>query len=151
MPSDKIENTVPLLSAFFTEIGIIEQLSRAALERVLPDGMKQPHFGVLNHMVRLGLDESPAQLASAFQVTRPTMTNTIQKLEAKGYVVVKPDPRDGRAKIVQITDKGRAAREAGLAALGPLMQPLYETLGKDLFEELTPKLSRVRTYMDENR
>ena len=54
----------------FTEIGIIEQLARNRLERGLPDGLKVSQFVVLNHLVRLGGEWSPARLANAFQVTK---------------------------------------------------------------------------------
>ena len=49
----------PLLFRFFTEVGIIEQLARATLERALPDDLKMSQFIVLNHLVRLGGDWSP--------------------------------------------------------------------------------------------
>ena len=58
----------PLVFAFFNEIGIIEQLARNAFERVMPDGLRLPHFSVLNHFVRLGGERSPGELARAFQV-----------------------------------------------------------------------------------
>ena len=140
-----------LVFSFFNEIGIIEQMSRTALERVLPDGMKAPHFGVLNHMARLGQDESPAELASAFQVSRPTMTNTIQRLEAKGYVTVAPNPNDGRGKIVRITPKGKAARDAAIEALAPLFAKIFKDLGPAPFTATVPTLASVRAYLDENR
>jgi len=140
------------ISGFFLEISIIEQLARTQLERVLPDGMKEPHYGVLNHMVRLGKSsESPAALASAFQVTRPTMTNTIQRLEAKGYVVVTPNPDDGRGKQVWITEAGKAAREKAMAEVAPLFARMVEDLGMETFEKVIPVLSKIRSYMDENR
>ena len=77
----------PLVFVFFNEIGIIEQLARNLLERALPAGLKQPHFGVLNHLVRLGDDKSPLFLSRAFQVSNGTMTNTLQRLEARGQQV----------------------------------------------------------------
>jgi DNA-binding MarR family transcriptional regulator len=145
------DDTSALVFGFFNEIGIIEQLARTRLEKTLPDGLKMPHFGVLNHLVRLGKRESPAQLASAFQVTRPTMTNTVQRLEAKGYVTVSKDPADGRAKLVLITAAGLAARTAAIKALAPLLKRISGDLGTDLFAGLLPGLQKARVYLDENR
>lgn len=136
---------------FFNEIGIIEQLARTRVERILPGGMKMPHFGVLNHLVRLDKKESPAELAKAFQVTRPTMTNTVQRLEAKGYVSVEPNPTDGRAKLVLITPAGCRARNAAIEALAPLLAKISTDLGAELFTRPLPALQKVRIYMDENR
>ena len=73
----------PISFRFFTEIGIIEQLARNRLERGLPDGLKISQFSVLNHLVRLGGEWSPARLARAFQVTKGAMTNTLQRLEKR--------------------------------------------------------------------
>ncbi|MGH6951145.1 MAG: MarR family winged helix-turn-helix transcriptional regulator, partial [Vitreimonas sp.] len=59
------------------EIGIINQLAQTIFERVMPAGMTLAQFIVLNHFVRLGGSRSPAELASAFQLTRATMTSTL--------------------------------------------------------------------------
>ncbi len=141
----------PVLFRFLNEIGIIEQLSRNAFERVMPDGMKLSQFTVLNHFVRLGGTRSPAELASAFQVTRGAMTNTLQKLESKGYIEIRPDPQDGRGKQVTITDAGVAARTAAVAALAPHLDRLSGLLDLSEIEAVLPALVRLREILDEDR
>lgn len=136
---------------FFNELGIMEQLATTQLERALPQGLSKAQFGVLNHMVRLGKLETPAELASAFQVARPSMTNTVQKLAAKGFVQVEPHPEDGRSKIVKITETGIAAREEAIISLMPLFAQIGEALGTEVFEAAVPLLQKVRVYLDENR
>ncbi len=96
----------PVAFDFFTEIGIIAQLSQSRLQQALPGGLKLSHFTVLNHFARRGGEQSPAELARAFQVTKGAMTNTVQRLAARGLVAVRPDPRDGRAKLVSPTPAG---------------------------------------------
>ena len=90
------------LFTLFNEIGIISQLSSARLARMLPHGLTVAQFSVLNHLVRLEGDWSPARLAAAFQVTKGTMTSTLQRLVAKGLISLEPDPSDGRAKHVKL-------------------------------------------------
>lgn len=141
----------PPLFAFFNEIGIIEQLARNRFEQIMPHGLKLPHFSVLNHFVRLGVEQNPLALARAFQVSKGTMTNTIQRLEAKGFVSVRPDPRDGRGKIVAITDTGRAARNDAIAALAPLLATLEEAFSAEAFAQAVPFLSSVRAWLDRER
>ena len=97
---------------FFTEIGIIAQLSQTQFERLMPSGMTIAQFTVLNHCVRVGDGKSPARLAHAFQVTKGTMTSTLHRLEQKGLVAIHPDPADGRSKIVRITETGRPGPSA---------------------------------------
>lgn len=136
---------------FFNELGIMEQLVTMQLAAVLPASLNKSQFGVLNHIVRLGRRETPAELASAFQVTRPTMTNTLQKLEAKGFVEIKPSDLDRRSKIVTITQAGIDVRTQALSALVPLFEKIGDDLGAELFQKTRPLLEKVRIYLDENR
>lgn len=140
-----------LMFAVFSEIGIIEQLSRNRFEAVMPDGLLVPHFSVLNHLVRLGDDKSLKRLAFAFQVSKATMTNTVQRLEARGLVDVQRDPVDRRGKRVFITAAGRKMREDAIAALAPALGHLMADLGPELFEELLPRLAKLRADLDQRR
>jgi DNA-binding MarR family transcriptional regulator len=140
-----------LLFTVFNEIGIIEQLARTRFETVMPDGLLLPHFTVLNHLVRLGDDKSLKSLAFAFQVSKGAMTNTVQRLERRGLVTVRPDPRDGRGKRVFITEAGRAVRETAIAALGPELQDLAVSPGLAAFEAILPHLEAIRRALDAMR
>lgn len=139
------------LFAFFNEIGIISQLSNALFTRILPDGVHVAHFAILNHMVRLGDDRTPQQLASAMQVTKPTMTHSLKVLESRGFISVHPDPDDGRAKRVRLTDPGRAFRDAAIVAVEAGFAPIAARLAALPIAETTDILRKVRTILDESR
>lgn len=141
----------PAAFKFFNEIGVIAQLSANAFERVMPEGLSMAGFSVLNHLERLPGDWAPARLARAFQVTKGAMTNTLQRLEARGLVAVTADPRDGRGKLVEITPQGRAVRGAALAALAPLLAQVQAALPAAEMEAALPLLARVRAYLDAAR
>lgn len=141
----------PLLFTFFNEVGIIEQLARTAFERVMPKGMTVPQFSVLNHFVRLGGERTPAQLASAFQVSRATMTNTLKRLEAAGLIASTPDPDDGRSKRISLTPAGRAMRERCIASLMPLLDVFAERLDAGALKAAVPVLQGVRAELDGSR
>ncbi len=145
-PSDEAR-----LFTLFNEIGIIHQLSSTAFERVLPHGLTQAQFTVLNHCVRLGDNKTPAQLASAFQVTRGTLTSTLQRLETKGFVEIVPDAKDGRSKRVLLTPSGREAAAACIAAAAPILTRARSALSRSEVESLLPVLTKLRVWLDENR
>ncbi len=134
-----------------TEIGIIAQLSQARLERNLPDGLSAAQFGVLIHFSRRGGRESPARLASAFQVTKGAMTNTLQRLEAQGFVAIVGDPDDGRRKWVSLTAEGARAFELGLGAMRPHLENMRSAFTEDEFKAALPFLQALRVWLDENR
>jgi len=143
--------TDPAAFRVLNEIGIIAQLARAGLERATPEALSGAGFNVLNHLARLPGEWSPARLARAFQLTKGAMTNTLQRLEAEGYVRVEADAEDGRVKLVTITRAGLRARDATIAQLGPDIAALAASLPKTLFAELLPRLALLRAAMDASR
>ncbi len=140
-----------LVFQLFNEIGIIEQLARSHFESVMPDGLKLPHFSVLNHLIRLGDGTRPVDLARAFQVTKGTMTNTLGRLEARHAIRVNPDAEDGRTKRVYLTAQGRELHSRSIAALVPAFQPMKQLLPPSQFAEALPFLTDLRRYLDQAR
>jgi DNA-binding MarR family transcriptional regulator len=141
----------PPLFALLNEVAIIEHLARNRLERALPDGLRLSHFIVLNHLTRLGDGRSLARIARAVQVERPAMTNTIQKLEARGLVRTAPDPRDGRGKLVYLTEDGRAARAAAVGMAEACMADVAHGLTPEQITAMLPDLRRLRAALDRAR
>ena len=133
------------------EIGIIAQLSRARLEAAAGDELSGAGFSVLNHLARLPGDWSPARLARAFQLTKGAMTNTLQRLEASGFVRIEPAPDDGRVKHVRLTRAGKAARNGTLARMAPSMAALLKALPATFFADLLPRLADLRAHLDAAR
>lgn len=134
-----------------TEIGIVAQLSNAALERALPNGFRLSHFTVLHHLSRLGGTWTPARLARAIQVTRGAMTNTVQKLEAKGFIAVQIDHKDARRKLVTLTPAGQIMRDHALMEAAPVFAHLMDEFELSEFIEAQPFLARLRASMDKAR
>ena len=142
---------IKFVFSVFNEIGIIHQLSRALFEQVLPDQVTVPHFSVLNHLVRLGDGSTPLQLASAFQVPKATMTNTLQGLEKRKLIEMQPNPKDGRGKLVYLTDAGRNFREQAIQLLAPHMQSLAEAFDVSKLAPVLPVLKELREVLDNSR
>ena len=60
---------------------------------------------------------SPGHLVTATMVTSGTMTNRVDRLEARGLVARRPDPADRRGVLVRLTDDGRARVDRALDEL----------------------------------
>jgi DNA-binding MarR family transcriptional regulator len=137
--------------AFFLEVGILAQLSRALFEARLPAGFALPQFTVLNHLVRVKDGRTPLELARAFQVPKTSMTHSLAVLERHGLVEMRPNLRDGRSKCVFITDAGRAFRRTALAAIMPDMAKLAARFPAARLAEVLPVLTELRQIMDAQR
>lgn len=144
--------STPLTFEFFNEIGIIDQLASTMFVNALPAGMTKAQFTVLNHFVRLNLNEkSPADLANAFQVRRPTMTSTLARMEQAGLVHIRDNPDDGRAKLVAITAAGYHMRERCILALADLIPAMASIISDEEMQALLPTLKKLRAALDSAR
>ena len=66
-------------------------------------------------------------------------------------MVITPDPADGRAKRVRITDQGRRVRDQAIAALGPALSTLGTAFDDGEFAAALPFLERLRAHLDAAR
>ena len=141
----------PPTFALLNEIGIIEQLASTLFESRLPDGVLVSHFSVLNHLARRGDGATPLSLATAFQVPKTTMTHTLQGLERRGWIAMEPNPRDGRSKIVRLTEAGRAFAAEAVAALAPDIAEIERAVPRERIEATLPVLREIRAFLDAAR
>ncbi|MEZ5560035.1 MAG: MarR family transcriptional regulator [Pseudomonadales bacterium] len=135
----------------FNEINIVAQLSSNEMARRLPHDLTPSQFSVLNWFVRVDDVATPGRLARAFQVSKGAMTNTLGKLQQKGFITVTPDPGSGRRKLVRMTTTGRRARAAAIAGLGPVLDEFLPRIRPDDLRQLLRHLEAIRRYLDQRR
>ena len=66
--------------AVFGEIGVIEHLIRQSVQHHLPSGMTFAHFELLQHFIRNGDGQTPAELARVMLLSKAALTNILQKM-----------------------------------------------------------------------
>lgn len=141
----------PIAFQVLNEIGVINQLAQARAGHLLGPGLNLSQFVVLNHFTRLGGPRSLVQLASAMQVSKGAMSNTVARLAAKGLIDVQPDPADGRGKRVSLSDAGRAARQQALADLALGLADLGRDISPETLSAALPLLRQLRVWFDSHR
>lgn len=142
------DRTDDLAVSLFGELFMADQLARNRVSKALPKGMELSHFSVLNHLARINDERTPAQLARAFHVTRGAMTNTLAKLEWAGHIHIRPDWDDARQKFVAISPSGRAARDAAVAAVIPMIGDVVQALGAERVKAVLPILREMRVKLE---
>jgi DNA-binding MarR family transcriptional regulator len=78
-----------------------------AMAAMSPFGIHPGHKLILLELESAG-PRTQAQLAAASGYEPPTITLSVQQLEAAGLIARRSSPTDGRALIVELTDQGRA-------------------------------------------
>lgn len=86
-------------------------------------------FDVLSALRRSGspYQLSPGRLMAETMVASGTITNRIDRLQARGLVVRLPDPADGRGVMARLTPEGRRLVDMALAGL---LEWEHELLGR---------------------
>lgn len=109
----------PLTVQLFSELLLLDQFMRNRLIKHLPEGVELSQFLVLLHLATIGEEIGPARLATAFNVTRGAMSNTLGRLERNEQIVVRGDTVDARRKFVTISEKGQETLDQVVTALQP--------------------------------
>lgn len=128
-----------------------DQLARNRLSKALPKGMELSHFSVLNHLARSSEEKTPAQLARVFHVTRGAMTNTLNRLEWAGHIHVRPDWDDARRKMVSISSAGRAARDAAISVIAPILADTISEIGAERVRKALPVIREMRLRLENDQ
>ncbi|MEV6488666.1 MarR family transcriptional regulator [Actinoplanes sp. NPDC051633] len=83
------------------------------------------------------------ELARRTRMTKQAVGELIRYLAAHGYVTVAPDPDDGRARRVSLTDAGWRAIDTGERVIGDFDQWLNDAIGADVVVQLRQALDRI--------
>src|SRR5215208_4343884 len=91
------------------------------------------------------------ELANRAHTTKQAMRYTINQLEAAGYVERVPDPTDGRAKIIRLTERGWKLRRVGDEIIASLEEECVRQLGEERMRQFEALMKDVSSVLEENR
>jgi DNA-binding MarR family transcriptional regulator len=84
-------------------------------------------------------DASPSQLMDAIGTDTAGMTKLLDRLEAKGFVVRRPNPDDRRSVLIEPTERG--------LALAPQLTPVFGEVARQAFSGFTDNDAAKLTYL----
>lgn len=125
-----------------------------AVDRIVPVRLAQQghgtirvaHGAVLQHLDDSGTTVST--LAERAGMTKQAMAELVQYLERHAYVRRMPDPHDQRAKLVQVTDKGREVIAIARSLAPELERRLIDALGRSRWRELRKDLQTIHEIFE---
>jgi DNA-binding MarR family transcriptional regulator len=127
-------------------------LLEAAMEAVLAEfrrdlaasgyGDIRPTHGCVFRFVR---DEGLrlTELARLAGMTKQSVGEMVDDLADRGYVERVPDPLDGRAKLIRLTDRGAEAQRVGFGLFAELEARWAERYGADRLGQLRETLEEI--------
>lgn len=115
---------------------IINELNAAGF-----DDLRVPHMAVLQFPGPEGV--RPGTLAERAGMSKQAMNQLLRSLEALGYIARSDAPDEGRARIVRLTKRGRAAYTKIHDILHDIEREWIAELGPKHFADLKALLHRV--------
>jgi DNA-binding MarR family transcriptional regulator len=89
-----------------------------------------------------------SDLATQAQVTKATAGFIVDQLERSGLVTRVPDPDDGRARLVTITDEGQNAVRLAAEEVAAVEEEWTAHLGAHQMRQLRQTLTKLREITD---
>ena len=136
--------------------GLLLYIPYRHLENRVMDAIRAAGFDVTLAQARLlqRLDPDGSRLtalAEAAQVTKQTAGFLVDQLEKAGYVQRVPDPTDGRARLIQATDKAREATPPAEAEIARIEAEWEAHVGKRRMAQLRETLEMLCEITDPYR
>ena len=82
-------------------------------------------------------------LAERAHMTKQSVGEVATELELRGYLERVPDPNDGRAKIIRLTERGRQAQRLGRRMIDEIEQEWADRVGADRVAALRDALEAI--------
>jgi DNA-binding MarR family transcriptional regulator len=82
-------------------------------------------------------------LAERAHMTKQSVGEVVTELERLGYVERVPDPADGRAKIIRLTERGHGAQSLGRELIDEIEQEWAERFGAERVAALREALEVI--------
>jgi DNA-binding MarR family transcriptional regulator len=130
-------NTIAMLGRAYSLLGfkIVDGVVGAGYPQ------KPSHSAVFAQINPMG--SRLTELARGANMTPQAMGELVDELEALGYVERRPDPTDRRAKLIVLTDRGRACVAAGIATIDGIEDRITATLGERGHRQLRTLLRKL--------
>jgi DNA-binding MarR family transcriptional regulator len=107
--------------------------------------LRPAHANVFPFLTPDGI--SVSELATLARVRKQTMAEAVEQLERMGYVERRPNPRDGRSRLVFPTERGAAVKPVTHATAARVEQRWAELTSPAELEALRAALLRLLTEL----
>ncbi len=112
------------------------------------DDLSPSHFVVFQHMRSDGIRST--ELAEKAQMSKQAMGYLIAYLEEHNYVERIPDPTDGRARLVRLTESGWAVANVAYGVVEEIEAEWEEYLGTERMQQLRSILRELIALLGES-
>lgn len=122
-----------------------DDLAAPAAQRGYSD-IRQPHYQIFGNIRMGGIRLT--ELAARAQLSLAATSELVNDLESLGYLTRRPDPADGRAKLIDLTPRGRALLGDAGDRVAEIERQWSEVVGTPQFAEMCATMQRLLDELD---
>jgi len=127
---------------------LLDEIAQAEVNRQAGRRLLTPALArLLPHLSREGI--RPTELARRVDVTKQAVGQALAGLSALQLIELVPDPSDGRARLVRLTEAGAAAYGHGRGVLAFYASALSSRLGRARIAEISAGLTDVLAVLQQ--
>ena len=108
--------------------------------------IRDPHMQIFGN-VRMG-GVRLTELADRAQLSLAATSELVNDLEQMGYLVRRPDPADGRAKLIDLTKRGRDAMAAAGDRVADIERRWSKLMGAKEFAHMCRSMQNLLDKLD---
>ncbi|MGK2852532.1 MAG: MarR family winged helix-turn-helix transcriptional regulator [Microbacteriaceae bacterium] len=108
--------------------------------------VREPHFQIFGNIRMGGIRLT--ELAERAQLSLAATSELVNDLVELGYLERRPDPLDGRAKLIDLTARGRELMSAAGARVIDLEQRWASIVGADRFAQMCHTMQQLLDELD---
>jgi DNA-binding MarR family transcriptional regulator len=125
-----------------TQVDCIARLNKAGYT-----DLRMRHLALLEGLPREGARVTT--LASQTGMSKQSMGELIDEIEANGYIERRNDPADRRARLIVFTAKGQRAYEEAFTVLGEMERDYAQTVGASRYSETRAVLDQLANSLED--
>ena len=111
-------------------------------------GIQRPMFATLFCIAHLD-DLTATDVCGMSGIGKKTISRAVTSLEAKGFLIRRPNPADSRSTLLKITPSGRSTYESILPMLQARQKAMIGTLDRDEQRQLRALLDKLIAREDD--
>ena len=108
--------------------------------------IREPHYQIFGNIRMGGIRLT--ELASRAQLSLAATSELVNDLETLGYLTRRPDPADGRAKLIDLTKRGQSLLGDAGDRVADIEGRWSDTVGASRFDEMCTTMQRLLDEFD---
>ncbi len=136
------------IPAFGLMVMLMHKIMNRAKELYQEFNLNKSQAGILFALHRSD-SLSQKELAARMNVTPPSITSSIQKMERDGYLTRRSDPADQRVMRLTLTEKGRSCIKGVYAVAEQMEEIMFRDMTREEIMLLRRLLFQIRDNLNE--